>query len=165
MPTERNAEISKHCTKPTGVALEGSRMRYTEREYADHWGDFLTRYKWSLFATLTTRYPIQEERLVLEHLKWIRRLEREAQGAAGWMRCIEHHACGRHLHIHCLVWVPPCVIPSTARGLWKHLGKAHVERYDPAKGAAYYVGKTYKARHDSIDLSRRMPPRIDDDEL
>lgn len=88
---------------------------------------------------------------------WIRQLARVAQGAPAWQRSIEHHACGNHLHIHSLVWVPPCVIPSTAKDLWT-LGRADVERFDPNRGAAYYIGKTYLSAPDSYDVSRRQPP-------
>jgi hypothetical protein len=56
-----------------------------------------------------------------------------------------------------LVWVPPCVIPSTAKDLWT-LGRADVERFDAAKGAAYYAGKTYLRNPDGYDISRRLPP-------
>lgn len=70
---------------------------------------------------------------------------------------MEAHACGTHLHIHSLAWAPTCVIPSTAENLWQ-LGKAHVERFDPAKGAAYYLGKTYKSAPDFFDISKKMPP-------
>ncbi len=132
-------------------------MSLTPREYAEHWGDFLMRYEWTLFATLTTRYPRTEARLVSDFDLWIRKLARVAQGAPAWQRSIEPHACGNHLHIHCLVWVPPCVIPSTAKDLWTH-GRADVERFDPNRGAAYYIGKNYLSAPDSYDLSRRLPP-------
>jgi hypothetical protein len=129
----------------------------TPRENAEHWGDYLMGYRWTLFATLTTRYPLTEARLVSAFDVWMRKLARVAQGPPAWQRSIEPHACGNHLHIHCLVWVPPCVIPSTAKGLWR-LGRADVERFDPNRGAAYYIGKTYLSAPDSYDVSRRQPP-------
>lgn len=127
------------------------------RAHADHWGDFLMQYQWTLFATLTTRFPMTEARLIDAYDTWIRRLARVAQGPPAWLRAIEHHACGNHLHIHSLIWVPPCVIPSTAEELWT-LGRADVERFDPAKGAAYYVGKTFHSAPDSYNISRRLYP-------
>ncbi len=129
------------------------------REYANEWGDYLMGYKWTLFATLTTRAPMSEARIVNAFDIWIRKLARVAQGPPAWLRSIEHHACGNHLHIHTLIWMPPCVTPSTAQALWT-LGRADVERFDPAKGAAYYVGKTFHSAPDSYDVSRRMPPSV-----
>ena len=117
------------------------------------------QYQWTLFATLTTRFPMTEARLINAYDSWIRRLARVAQGPPAWLRSIEHHACGNHLHIHCLLWVPPCVTPSTAKSLWA-LGKADVERFDPNRGAAYYVGKTYLRNPDGYDISRRLPPEV-----
>jgi len=131
------------------------------REYANEWGDYLMGYKWTLFATLTTRAPMSEAWLLNAFDIWIRKLARVAQGPPSWVRSIEHHACGNHLHIHSLIWVPPCVIPSTAQALWK-LGRADVERFDPAKGAAYYVGKSFHSAPDSYDISRRLPPESGD---
>ena len=134
-------------------------MSPTAREYAEHWGDYSMGYQWTLFATLTTRYPLTEARLVSAFDVWIRKLARVAQGPPAWQRSIEHHACGNHLHLHCLVWVPPPVIPSVAKGLWT-LGRADVERFDAAKGAAYYVGKTYLRNPDGYDISHRLPPEV-----
>jgi len=129
----------------------------TGKEYADHWGDFLMGYQWTLFATLTTKYPMTRSRLVSEFERYIRKLARVAQGPLAWQYALEYHSCGAQLHLHALIYAPPCVTPAVARGHWK-FGRADVERFDSAKGAAYYIGKTYLRNPDGYDISRRLPP-------
>ncbi len=134
-------------------------MSLTPREYAEHWGDFLMRFEWTLFATLTTKHPMTRSCMVSEFERYIRRIARVAQGSPSWQYALEYHSCGVQLHLHALICAPPCVTPGIARQLWK-FGRADVERFDAAKGAAYYIGKTYLRNPDGYDISRRLPQEV-----
>lgn len=152
----------KHTQRPhTRQETAGSEcypMTLTAKQYADHWGDFLMGYQWTLFGTLTTRFPIREPQLITEFMRWIRKIDRHAQGAVNWHYAIEPHSCGTHLHLHFLLNAPPCISPTIASALWK-LGRVDAERFDPNRGAAYYISKANLHNPDRYDISKRLPPR------
>ena len=102
-------------------------------------GKWLGRFSWDHFATFTFTYqPAQET--ALQHLKrLIRRLEQRAQGPVKWFYVLEVGGAGvRHLHV--LLEGTRMLTGEAVRQAWSW-GRKHVSRYDPRRGATYYVTK------------------------
>ena len=119
-------------------------------------GDFLRRYKWSYFGTLTFNREITSDRAHHKFLKWIRRLEQDTQGAVAWFDAIELHQTGG-AHIHTLVYTTCGSSSTLLRRAWKS-GISHVVPYVGDRGATHYVTKDILTQSSYYDISRRRPP-------
>lgn len=102
------------------------------------WGEFLSSFVWTYFVTLTTRSASSADSLLRSFRRYERSLQRIAQQRVGYFVAIERTTVG-HVHAHALFDGPS--------GLEDHLakrwlaGRTQVLKYDPARGAAYYVTK------------------------
>jgi hypothetical protein len=123
------------------------------------WGDHLGRYEWDHVVTLTTPFPRSAAWLKDEFSRrYVRRLEKAAQGAVPWFWVAEEHG-SRHLHVHALLWGTALLTTEYLRDGWSH-GFTDVQRYDRSRGAARYLAKTIGGAHDSYDHSSRTPPTL-----
>jgi hypothetical protein len=88
----------------------------------------------------------------------VRRLERVAQRRLDWFLVVERSA--GFAHVHALISGADDLALNRLQRAWK-LGFTRVERYDPQRGAAFYLtkgfddsGRPESGRTDDYDLSR-----------
>ena len=115
------------------------------------WGDWLGQTQWHHFATLTFRYRASEQSAVKQFMRWIRYLERRAQQRVDWFYAVERFASGAY-HLHTLVHGTSSLEASALRKAWQ-CGRADASRYDPQRGATYYVTKKIGADVVGYDIS------------
>lgn len=101
--------------------------------------------------------------LSVEHLKkafeveFVRYCERAAQGRVCYSLSIEGGTLGDRPHIHALISGTSALGCGRLEDAWRH-GRAEIEVYDPAEGAARYLVKEIGGRVLDYDVSRRAPP-------
>src|SRR5688500_18407325 len=127
--------MNQHNVQPT--QLTASDPRVAQRPVQQAWIDFLGRYEWRFFATLTSRYPNTSKRLVSEFRRFIRRLERISKGDVSWFYAIESGRSGIQ-HIHALI-APSVALPAKILEAEWRLGFSHIRTFDPLHGASYVV--------------------------
>ena len=126
--------------------------------FVRQWGAFLSEFNWSHFVTLTTRHAVGRDCLVREFKDvFIRRLAFESLASVPWFYAVECTAAG-HPHLHALVSAAPTLTSADVERCWG-LGYARAGRYNPARGAAYYLTKHLEMDPDGYDLSRRLRRR------
>jgi hypothetical protein len=120
------------------------------------WGGWLSRFPWHHFATLTYRVglvvPGCPQRLFN---KWTRHLERRCQKPVQSVVVIEQGSFGGLIHQHALLHGTADLNTEALEKSWLN-GYAHVRRYDPAKGAAYYLTKSVCRGRCEIEFSDRL---------
>lgn len=125
-------------------------------------GSFLASFQWDFFVTLTTSTPLTAEAVdrAVRH-GFVRSLTQKAQRSVSYFYGIEGgEPVGGFHHVHALVFTGGILdVRSVARS-WRR-GFTDVRRYDPRRGAAWYVSKGMQPDRDHYALSRRMPPRVD----
>lgn len=117
-------------------------------------GDWLARFHWQVFATPTFRFPVGREQAHDAVDAWLRKLGPDVYAYVAY----EEGKVGGRLHVHALIGG---LVPRGARGkgihhlalahqrlrrAWRHGhegvdGNVRAERYDPRRGAAWYVAK------------------------
>jgi len=120
------------------------------------WGEWLSRWEWSAWCTLTFRDPgYTHEAATRSWLRFASWIRREGSPDLAWFVGHEVGARGR-LHLHALLGA---VLPYTQRSaLWswwhKKYGRAQILAYHPKLGAAHYVSKyvTKDLAHYDLDL-------------
>jgi hypothetical protein len=120
------------------------------------WGEFLDRYDWSMFATLTFSSPATEERARDALRKWLRRVEQRVGCGVAAYYVAERSRAGL-LHFHALCY--------SARGhaddyrsAWT-FGRAEVEPHRRLLGGRYYVVKEMLTPWlEFYDFTSRVPP-------
>lgn len=120
------------------------------------WSEFLARYEWRFFVTLTSRYPAPSKRLVGEFRRFIHRLERITKAQVSWFYAIEADASGQK-HIHALLQ-PSVIIPTKVLEAEWRLGYTHIRRFDAARGASYVAKELGPDGPSEYDLSTHLRP-------
>jgi hypothetical protein len=152
---------ASHSTpsSPLGKASLDRRDRY-----ADHPSEvakFLDDFAWDHFVTLTTRRPLSNERIA--HIfkdRFIRKLAFAAGGPIPYFYVVEGGwSTGGYPHVHALISGSKAISNNGVRRVWRE-GISDARRYEPARGAAYYVTQEIMSSPDDYNLSKRMPPRI-----
>jgi hypothetical protein len=104
------------------------------------WGEWLKQYIWHHYVTLTCSDPRRSEAAAhAQFRRWIRCVEQRAQRAIGWFVALERGAGGL-IHHHVLTVGTDELDGQALAAAWP-LGLVDAPRYDPARGAAYYLGK------------------------
>jgi hypothetical protein len=121
------------------------------KQLADAWAEFLGRWPWCWFATLTFRYETHPEKAKKIFLHWINNLNRSIFGCRYTRRSTEGVIWALALeyqrrdvvHFHALIGgIPESVSKAYWAHLWKKMaGHAKLLTYDPTKGARFYVSK------------------------
>ena len=124
------------------------------------WGEYLGRFAWHPFATLTFERPCTPERARRAFVEgYARRLARQAQRPVPWFYAVEFDALGERPHVHALVAGTGGLTIGQLERAWRH-GNTRVLAYDPERGAAFYVCKAIAGARALYDLSRRRPPLL-----
>lgn len=126
--------------------------------FSGAFGNYLASYEWDHFFTLTTEQPMSPDALGKAlRQRFVRCLTRKAGRPLAWFFAAEGRASGHH-HLHGLIYGTSLLTIRAIELSWP-LGYTRILKYDPSRGAARYVVKDLKARHDDWDVSRRLPPK------
>ena len=117
-------------------------------ELVDAFAEWLSRWEWDYWVTLTHRFPQSEftSRKVVE--SWLRAMSEGTRTLNSWPISAalfqERHKSGLP-HWHGLLRLPKHLVSATgAWGSWfglKNGGRAKVESYDSGRGASFYLAK------------------------
>ena len=128
-------------------------------------GDFIRRYEWNWWCTLTFRTEIAYDLAESTFRRWLNKLNRKTFGnnyykrpgeGLQWLRGTELQQRGV-IHFHVLIAGDPKVHPEEAAKMWLGLaGDAQITVYDSDLGAAYYIVKRYSA-DGNLDLGGVWP--------
>jgi hypothetical protein len=121
-------------------------------EVVEEFGRWLNSYQWSWYVTLTFPAWIHPERAVKKFGLWTRRMERAVGDDLTWARALELQKRGV-VHFHALLYFRRASLPYAIAGAtWRNLegGRTEIERYNPERGAAAYLGK-YIAKGGEVD--------------
>lgn len=130
------------------AAADAARLR-------EEWTRHLAQYEWDHYCTLTSE-PTVADRLRREFVNgFVRRLARATQGPVPWFYTLERGAAGT-AHMHALIAGTHRLTLEQVQRAWR-LGFAQVRRYDPARGAAYYLTKRLDTAAADYDVSSRLP--------
>lgn len=121
-------------------------------------GDWLLRYEWSHWVTLTVDGVWSADRLrrVLVD-EFVRHATKVTQGPVPFAFVIEGGARGEQAHVHALLYGTAGLDCVRLERAWRH-GRAKVTVYDPLRGAPYYLVKEVGGRAVDYGVSSRMPP-------
>jgi hypothetical protein len=108
------------------------------------WSDYLDRYGWGAFVTLTFTHAPTEDSARRSFSRWVRRVEQRTGVALDWFYALEASAADR-LHVHALVGAARPITLDDLRAAWT-FGRADVQRYDPRRGARGYLVKDMGTR-------------------
>ena len=129
---------------------------------AQAFGDHVASFDWDTWITGTPASPMYSPGAVERHFKrkFIRRLEQVAQRRVDWVSVIERSP-GGVFHIHAVLAGTADTAIDRVQKCWT-LGIVEAERYDPTRGAAWYLSKQYgqPSEHwERFDLSYHMPTK------
>ena len=135
-----------------GVRTEvgGRGIRQLRRE----WGRWLSRFPWDHFVTLTFRTRADPDCARRRFARWIRDLERRAQGQVLWAVAPEWTMVN-HVHLHCLLSGTCDLDRRAIESSWLP-GFVRSDRYDDRRGASYYLAKAIEDEWCEVDLDRRL---------
>jgi len=124
------------------------------------WAQFLNDFEWDCFGSLTFKEPQSSEGAARRFAGWVRRLEQRSRGEVHWFYVIE--ATARDFaHIHCLARTRRPISVVDMRTAWAGDGYADIVRYDPQRGARYYLVKEAgTSRLLDWDISRNLSRRV-----
>lgn len=118
--------------------------RGREREALCEW---LGKFKWQIFATLTYRLPRGERTFLKPFKEFLAFLAKDrgyvwAFVAGEWFKNNSPSMSNPALHIHALIgYAEPCLVERFWSYWFYKYGEAKLKVYDEKKGAAYYVTK------------------------
>ena len=136
------------------VALDPECVRSPNNDAPRALGDWLAQFHWQVFATPTFRFPVGREQAHMAVDAWLRKMGPDVYAYVAY----EEGKVGGRLHLHALIGG---LVPRDAGGkgihhlalslkrlrrAWRHGhedvdGNVRAERYDPQRGAAWYVAK------------------------
>lgn len=139
------------------IGIEGLPQTKRNEGIAEALARFLSQFEWTHFVTLTTRFKQAENRVLrVFHQRFVRPLARIAQCRIPHFLVVEATPANGVPHIHALLGGTASLTTQRIESVWPE-GFCDIKKYDPAKGAAYYVTKSLESNPDSWDLSRHRP--------
>lgn len=148
--------------RPCGVAELRQAGRVIAAQARSELGDYLDRWPWQMFGTVTTRRPMSVERA--ERVVWPL-FEREVRCRAGhswqWFRATEPFEYRPGVHLHFLGLDLGDIRRDDLREWCFHnIGRAEFQPFDPALGATHYLCK-YVVKGNDCDYRIRFSPQAD----
>ena len=117
------------------------------------WGDFLSNYRWSWFATLTFREETKSFAGLRKFNAFIGALERATKRSVPFFRADQLGDINGRFHIHALIANVEDLRRLTWMDWWKEInGFAKIEPFDPSKGAPWYCSRYLMKRDSEYDL-------------
>jgi len=145
--------------------------RVMARDARMAFGEFLSLPPWDWYTTLTFKGDMQSPKLADKAFySWFNsiRMSAKAKGytpsiygpsAPFYFRTTEYQDRGI-LHFHSLVGGVGDIRRLLFKDFWELNGFARVEKYDPARGAASYVGKYLNKDGGDIRFSHNLKPLL-----
>jgi hypothetical protein len=137
---------------------------------AQEYGEWLSGYGWTHWITLTVdpsgrkrmgragkcpRSPEGVRRAFRN--EFVRYAEKVSGRRVPFAYAVERGIGGDNPHVHALLWVYGGMESALLVRAWRH-GRATVEAYDPARGAVFYLSKTFGRDGAEWDVSSTFPP-------
>lgn len=127
-----------------------------ETELRTEYGEWLSQYDWSHFATLTPLHPTSPDALLRSVKGWIGRAEYRLGHPLNWFIIAERGGYGR-LHAHALLGGARDVPCDELRKGW--VGLTAIAPYEAGAGAPYYLSKEIgRSTEVAYDCSDTFPP-------
>jgi hypothetical protein len=127
------------------------------RSLAEGWGQFLSRFSWDWFLSLTFRDEVKSFRAHRLFGYFVRDLERAAGIPIFWFRADEIGSHGGRFHIHALIGNVGHLRRLSWMDRWNCLaGYARILPFEARKGAAYYCAKYVTKQSGDWDLSQNL---------
>jgi hypothetical protein len=101
--------------------------------------DYLSALEWSHFATFTTRVAKTPDEILRQTRRYIRNLERAAQGPVHWFGAVEETNSGQP-HLHALIGGCKMLGNAEVQRPWK-VGLSRIRVFDPDRGGIAYTLK------------------------
>jgi hypothetical protein len=136
-PKSRNNDSEQDRISKMRPTYQQSWSKSTPKQLTSEFGDWLGKWNWTHFATLTFALSATEGSGRAQFLRWIRRLQQRSGGPVGWFYAFER-GLGGSLHLHALLEAP---LPAKAAQAAWSAGRAEVVPYDRDRGARYYIAK------------------------
>lgn len=120
--------------------LEECREAKEDWDYGQETGKLLAGFRWDNFATLTFKDPVSFDFADRAVRRFVQVLGDTAYAFHG----LERGRVGEHVHSHLLLGgIKPRRLRNVIWKTWHH-GDLRYEKYDPARGAAWYVTKHFR---------------------
>lgn len=144
--------------------LSAEPMQHEELRRARAFGDFLDRYEWHHWATLTpSSVDCSPLTLTREFCNgFVRRVAWAARGPLGWFYSLERGGAGVY-HLHAIISGTEHVSTRVVQSAWK-IGHSRIERFDALQGACWYLSKGLgheQLQLETWDMSTRLGARIE----
>jgi len=124
---------------------------------ANAWGEFLSRFPWDWFLTLTFAEPVGSFRAHRLFGKFALDIEKAAGRPIGWFRGDEFGSQGGRFHMHALMLNTRDLVRMQWLNEWNdRAGWARILPFDPTKGAAFYCSKYVTKEIGDWDLSANL---------
>lgn len=135
-------------------------------ELRQAWADFIRRYKWDWFLSLTFEEIVHEDIGKTMFGSLVNKINKQVFGkgyykrnqSVYWVRGKENHKQRKMYHFHALLGGLPdgawILSPKEMEDWWckkKKWGTAKIVQYDPERSAAYYIAK-YIGKGGVIDV-------------
>lgn len=156
MTTRRSHDLSS-ATRPESRRQPRTPPRGRD---AQAWGDWLDRHEWSFFVTLTTAAdtPFSADALKKAFFAYADVLDARLGGKrVAWFVAVEGLRAPQRPHLHALLYGPDTLAIRALRGAWRY-GHVEAKRFDPRRGAAWYVTKEIGSDADEYHVSDIFPP-------
>jgi hypothetical protein len=150
MPAAIGSSQRKHSVFEDSYSADYHRLTTQARREA---GAFLAAFPWDHFVTLTFASPVAQEAALRRLRRTVRRLEQRARHPVHWFFALERGGEGL-LHLHVLLRGTAGLDQGALKGACEW-GRKHVTRYDPRKGATYYVTKYIGSEIVEYDIDQR----------
>jgi hypothetical protein len=123
-----------------------------DRRLVKEWGAFLSQFHWQVFVTPTFKKLVTRSEAKVAITKWIREMGEDVYAYVAY----EEGTAGGRTHCHALLGGLPtddkertrlhllrlCIHRAEWSWTWKlKRGEIKIDRYDPTRGAAWYVAK------------------------
>ena len=128
-----------------------------KRQVTEAWGQFLVRFPWDWFVTLTFRDPVVSFRAHRLFDKFVRDLEKAAGLPVFWFRVDEIGPHGGRFHLHALIGNVAHLRRMTWVDKWNLIaGYARILPFNAKQGAAYYTAKYVAKQSSEWGMSENM---------
>jgi len=108
------------------------------------WANWLNKWDWEWFVTLTFKYSVTLNQAERYWRKWVRKLNSKIDDQIGYFRVTELQQFRYVPHFHTLILNTKNARRLTLMDCWDkvlHAGYARIYSYEKDKGAAYYLTK------------------------
>jgi hypothetical protein len=129
-------------------------MESSDEELRTALRGWIGAFHWSHVATLTTRYPMSDGSVVREfQRRFVRELERAAQGYVAWFVAIEATVPG-HWHLHVALAGTAALTIERMQKAWR-LGFTRITLLENPPAAIGYLVKELQRFPENFDISTR----------